>query len=101
MPTAGPSQVTCVAPCCLQLKGGSLPFASALWFASMRALIRALADAFGWADMDDVAVVGVWDPDPPRTRAQVPAPAAIRTRAARTASQRDRGNRRRGPGRAG
>src|SRR5260370_29949700 len=101
IPRAGVSQVIIVALCCLQLEGGSWPFASPLWFASTSALISALG-GFGLTDMDGMAMLRVWDPDPPRTRAQVPAPTATRIRAVRSAIQRGRRNqRRRGPGRSG
>src|SRR5260370_37854928 len=102
MPDTGALQVIFVVLCWWQVEGGSWPFAVALWFASMSALISALGGfAIGLADMDDMAMPWVWDPDPPLTRAQVPAPAAIRTRAARAPIQRGWRDPRRGPGRPG
>ncbi len=91
MPTAGAVQVTCVELSCLQVEGGSWPFASPLWFVTTSAFISAVCVGFfgfGLADIDDMALAP-FEPEALRP-AQVPRPAATRTSATRTASQRGR-----------
>ena len=78
------------APCCLQVEGGSKPFASELRFVSMSALISALGAAFfgfGLADMDDMAALP-WCELEPLSPAQIPSPATARISTANGASQR-------------
>src|SRR2546430_2492662 len=92
MPVTGAAQVTLAEPSCLQLEGGSWPFASALLFASMSAFISALVVCvgFGLADMDGMVILPLACEPEPLSPAQMPSPAATRTRATRAASQRGR-----------
>src|SRR5258708_3981643 len=85
MPTNGAVQVTIVEPSCLQVEGGSLPVASPLLLVTMTAFISALVVCFGFAG--GIAILAGREPLSP---AQVPSPAATRTTAARSASQRGR-----------
>src|SRR6266487_3875926 len=90
MPAAGAVQVTLAGLSCLQDEGGSLPVASALWFARMSAFISALVVGLGLADIDGIVIaLFACEPDPLRP-AQVPRPAATRITAASAASQRGR-----------
>src|SRR5579859_644032 len=99
IPGAGAVQVTIVAPCCLQLEGGSSPLAPPLWSASMIAAISALGGAglaLALAVIDGMVMAAARPPWPPLSPAQIPAPAAIRISAVSAAIQRGWRNHRRG-----
>ena len=78
----------------MQVEGGSLPAAPLLLFASMSAFISGLVVGFGFgfglADMDGMVIWRAECEPEAFSPAQVPSPAATRTTAARTASQRGR-----------
>src|SRR5205823_7719576 len=86
IPAAGAEQVTTVETPCLQVEGGSSPFASALLFARMRAAISALV--LGLALGDAGGGAALWcDPDP-FSPVQTASPTRTRPTAASTAIQR-------------
>src|ERR1700759_4528602 len=87
MPGAGAVQVTWVAEACLQVEGGSRPWAWALLFVTMIAFISALVAGFGFGGIDGIVEAPACEPEPLRP-AQMPTPARSTTAAASAASQR-------------
>src|SRR5262249_21785833 len=86
MGRAGFEQVTMVELCWWQVDGGSSPFDKGLSLARVSALSSALGMA--WVAFDGgMAMPCPFDPELPRVARKPPAPAAIRTRATRPATQ--------------